>query len=109
MILKNGAQRLKIPPTGHGPNPRNCNDCCECGFSHLGCHYNAKQSALVTYIPKALDTHKCFIICDCHVDRLKFDKNLVTGVEAGTKSKDGDEKYDVHINASIVIVSAGVD
>ena len=36
MILKNGAQRLKIPPTGHGPNPRNCNDCCECGFSHLG-------------------------------------------------------------------------
>jgi choline dehydrogenase-like flavoprotein len=107
MILKNGAKRLNIPDNGHGPNPRNCFDCCECGFSHLGCHYNSKQSTLVTYIPKALDTGNCLVICDCNVERLRFDKNVVTGVDAVLKIKNGDAKYYLHVNANIVIVSAG--
>ena len=106
-ILKDGAQKLKIPSSGHGPNPRNCFDCCECGFSHLGCHYNAKQSTLVTYIPKALQTGKCVVICDCYAETITYDGKIATGVDAVLMTSDGDEKFKIRIDASVVIASAG--
>jgi choline dehydrogenase-like flavoprotein len=106
-ILKEGAELLQIPSSGHGPNPRNCIDCRECGFSHLGCHYDAKQSTLVTYIPWALQTGKCQIYCDCNVDKVLAEKNIVKGVEASFQTKDGKTKFKLTVLSKIVIISAG--
>jgi choline dehydrogenase-like flavoprotein len=106
-ILKEGAELLQIPHSGHGPNPRNCVDCHECGFSHLGCHYDAKQSTLVTYIPWALQTGKCQVYCDCYVDEIIAQNNIVKGVKAYFQTKDGKTYYKLTIRAKIVIISAG--
>lgn len=106
-ILKEGAELLQIPSSGHGPNPRNCVDCRECGFSHLGCHYDAKQSTLVTYIPWALKTGKCQIFCDCHVDKITKDNGVAEGVKAYFKTKDGKIIHKLNVKAKIIIISAG--
>jgi choline dehydrogenase-like flavoprotein len=106
-ILKEGAELLQIPKDGHGPNPRNCINCRECGFSHLGCHYDAKQSTLVTYIPWALQTGKCRIYCDCFVERIVTENNLAKKVIAYFKTKDGNTSYKLTLNAKIVILCAG--
>ena len=106
-ILKEGAKLLQIPPSGHGPNPRNCVDCRECGFSHLGCHYDAKQSTLVTYIPWALQTGKCQVYCDCYVDEIIVQNNIVKGVKAYFQTKDGKTNYKLTVKSKIVIISAG--
>ena len=51
----------------HYKNHRNCGpsisdnslkSCVKCGFCHLGCHYDTKQSMLVTYIHDALVNDK---------------------------------------------------
>lgn len=62
-----------VPDDAHSPNNRivldgaaalgwrassaaiNANGCLRCGFCGVGCRHNAKQSALVTYVPRALD------------------------------------------------------
>ena len=106
-ILKEGAELLQIPPSGHGPNPRNCVDCRECGFSHLGCHYDAKQSTLVTYIPWALQTGKCQVYCDCYVDEIIAQNKVVKGIKAYFQTKDGKTYYKLTVKAKIVIISAG--
>jgi choline dehydrogenase-like flavoprotein len=106
-ILKEGAELLQIPPSGHGPNPRNCVDCRECGFSHLGCHYDAKQSTLVTYIPWALQTGKCQVYCDCYVDEIIVQNKVVKGIKAYFQTKDGKTNYKLTVKAKIVIISAG--
>ena len=61
-----------VPDDAHSPNNRivldgaaalgwratsaaiNANGCLRCGFCGVGCRHNAKQSTLVTYIPRAL-------------------------------------------------------
>jgi choline dehydrogenase-like flavoprotein len=106
-ILKEGAELLQIPPSGHGPNPRNCINCRECGFSHLGCHYDAKQSTLVTYIPWALQTDKCEIYCDCNVDEILVEKNVAKGIKASFQTKEGKTEFNLTVLSKIVIISAG--
>lgn len=64
--LKLACEKYKIDGSDikHSKNYRNCgqsftnhdlNSCVKCGFCHLGCHYDTKQSMLVTYIHDALN------------------------------------------------------
>jgi choline dehydrogenase-like flavoprotein len=107
LILKDGAERIGIPQTGHGPNPRNCFDCRECGFSHLGCHYDSKQSTLVTFIPQALATGNSVVFCDCSAERITCKGHVATGADAELAVKGGEEKHRLRVDANVVIVCAG--
>ncbi|MFQ5918745.1 MAG: GMC family oxidoreductase N-terminal domain-containing protein, partial [Thermoplasmata archaeon] len=106
-ILRRGAEELEIVPEGHGINPRNCFDCRECGFSHLGCHYDAKQSTLVTYIPEALDTGKCAIFCDAWAHRVRHEGGRATGVDAVLRTRRGEDRHRLRVDAKVVVVAAG--
>ena len=52
LMLRKGAEKLGLRE--HSKNFRNCVNCMQCGFCHVGCHYETKQNVLVTYIHRAL-------------------------------------------------------
>ena len=105
------------PITEHRVNDRNCGpswtdstlqSCVQCGFCHLGCHYDTKQSMLVTYIHDALQSNNDFnVYCNCDVKKIIHSDGLVAGVEGSFIDNTGNEKYRIRVNAKIVVVSAG--
>lgn len=111
--------RIDGKPIKHGKNTRNCgqsisdpklHSCVKCGFCHIGCHYNTKQSMLVTYIHDALNNEKLAykVYCNCQADRITYDNNgMATGVDGTFIDIDGREIHRIHVNSRVVIVSAG--
>jgi choline dehydrogenase-like flavoprotein len=112
--------RLHGKPIYHRKNSRNCGpsftnpdlrSCVKCGFCHLGCHYDTKQSMLVTYIHEALNDHSVdyTAYCNCRVDRITYeqDSGVATGVDGTFTDLRGNELYRIRVNAKVVIVSAG--
>ena len=103
----------------HGKNARNCgqsfsdpelHSCVKCGFCHIGCHYDTKQSMLVTYIHDSLNDAKqnYIVYCNCQVDRVTHDGNgAATGVNGAFINIDGTEIHRIRVNAKIIVVSAG--
>ena len=106
-MLKKGSEILGL--RDHRKNHRNCINCMQCGFCHLGCHYETKQNVLVTYIHDALKRPDSMIhiYCNCHVDKIIHDKGIVGGVEGDFVDVDGKKIYRIRVNAKLVIVSAG--
>ena len=112
--------QLQGKPILHRKNQRNCGpsftdpdlkSCVKCGFCHLGCHYDTKQSMLVTYIHEALrDPNIDYTAyCNCRVDRITYDQDsgLATGVDGTFTDLRGNELYRLRVNAKVVIVSGG--
>ena len=105
------------PITEHRINDRNCGpswtdpalqSCVQCGFCHLGCHYDTKQSMLVTYIHDALHSSNNFtVFCDCDVKKVIHKDGIATGVEGSFIDNTGNEKYRIRVNAKIIVISAG--
>jgi len=105
------------PITKHDANDRNCGpswtdrslqSCVQCGFCHLGCHYDTKQSMLVTYIHDALQSNHDFIAyCNCDVKKIIHSEGVAVGVEGSFVDGTGNEKYRIRINAKVIVVSAG--
>ncbi|MGI9565680.1 MAG: GMC family oxidoreductase N-terminal domain-containing protein [Nitrosopumilus sp.] len=103
--------------TEHRVNDRNCgqswtdstlDSCVQCGFCHLGCHYDTKQSMLVTYIHDALQSNNDFTAyCNCNVKKIIHSDGVATGVEGSFVDELGNEKYRVRVNAKVIVVSAG--
>ncbi|MGH9973034.1 MAG: GMC family oxidoreductase N-terminal domain-containing protein [Nitrososphaeraceae archaeon] len=102
----------------HSNNYRNCGpslsddtlkSCVKCGFCHLGCHYDTKQSMLVTYIHDALSDDKVDYkaYCNCRADLVTYKDDKVTGVDGTFIDSKGMETYRIRVNAKVVIVSAG--
>ncbi len=103
----------------HGKNQRNCgqsfsdpelHSCVKCGFCHIGCHYDTKQSMLVTYIHDALNNENLDykVYCNCQVDRITHDNNgIATGVDGTFINIDGSEKHRIRVNSKVIIISAG--
>ena len=105
-------------PIVHSNNHRNCGlslsdnslkSCVKCGFCHLGCHYDTKQSMLVTYIHDALNDDKADYnaYCNCRVDSITHENGIATGVNGTFIDSRGSEAYRIRVNAKVVIVSAG--
>ncbi len=105
-------------PIVHSNNHRNCGpslsdnslkSCVKCGFCHLGCHYDTKQSMLVTYIHDALNDDKADYnaYCNCRVDLITHENGIATGVNGTFIDSKGSEAYRIRVNAKVVIVSAG--
>ncbi len=106
-------------PIKHWKNERNCgqsfsdkdlHSCVKCGFCHIGCHYDTKQSMLVTYIHDSLNNDKLdyTVYCNCQAERITYTNDgIATGVDAIFIDIDGNEINRLRINAKVVIISAG--
>ncbi len=119
--LREACEKYEIDgkPVKHWKNHRNCgqsfsnpdlHSCVKCGFCHLGCHYDTKQSMLVTYIHDALNNDKLDyrVYCNCQAERITYDNTgIVSGIEGIFIDSNGIERYRIRVNAKVVIVSAG--
>lgn len=119
--LREACSTMKIdskPITHHGVNQRNCGpsftdksltSCVKCGFCHIGCHYNTKQSMLATYIHDALNNEALdySAYCNCRVDRVTYENGTATGVDGTFVDAEGNELYRIRVNAKVIIMSAG--
>lgn len=56
-------------------------DCVGCGFAMEGCAYDAKQSMLVTFIPRASE-RGAKVFASCRAEHLAVEQNRAVGVEA---------------------------
>ncbi|HKU50133.1 MAG TPA: GMC family oxidoreductase [Nitrososphaera sp.] len=110
--------RVEGKPILHYRNHRNCgpsftdsslSSCVKCGFCHLGCHYDTKQSMLVTYIHDSLadPSTDYTAYCNCRADRITYEGGVATGVDGTFVDAAGNEKFRIRVNAKVVIVSAG--
>ena len=107
LMLKEGASRLGLKEWRK--NSRNCVNCMQCGFCHLGCHYETKQNVLRTYIHEALKKPdaKIKVYCNCAVDKIIHKNGKVEGVEGTFQDSAGNNTFRIRVNAKVTIVSAG--
>ena len=75
--------------------------CGGCNVCVLGCPTGAKQSTLVSYLPRAV-AFGATVVSDCRVDRVLFDRKRATGVRA--RRPDGRR---VVVRAPVIVVAAG--
>lgn len=107
LMLKIGAEKLGLRE--HRKNFRNCVNCMQCGFCHVGCHYETKQNVLVTYLHKALmnPDSNMRIYCNCDIVRIIYRDGVAEGVEGNFINIDKTKMFRIRVNARIVILSAG--
>ncbi len=81
----------------------------QCGFCHVGCHYETKQNALVTYVHRALTKpdSNMRIYCNCDIDKIIYSEGVVEGVEGNFINIDKTKLLRMRVNAKLVILSAG--
>jgi choline dehydrogenase-like flavoprotein len=90
-------------------NDRNCKDCMKCGFCHLGCHYETKQDMLVTYIHNLLNKpdSKAKVYCNCTAEKITYSNDVVDGIEGFFSDSSGTRKFNIRINAKVIVIAAG--
>jgi choline dehydrogenase-like flavoprotein len=98
-LLARGAERLGWASSA---TPRSVRDCVNLGLCNYGCPSNAKQSTLVTYIPRA-ERAGARVLPSTRAERVRVDGGAVRGVDA--VRADGAR---VEIMAPLVCVAAGV-
>ena len=80
--------------------------CVRSGFCILGCAYDAKQSMLVTYIPRA-ERAGARIWSDCRVDRIDATPAGPYRIHATLLDARGRPHGAMEVDASVVVCSAG--
>jgi len=81
--------------------------CVGCGFAMEGCAYDAKQSQLVTRIPRMSD-RGVKVFAGCRADRLRVEGGRATGVEAQfVDSTTKAASFRLRVNARVVALAAG--
>ncbi len=101
-ILQRGSDRLGW----HGFVPKhNRIGCLECGFCEVGCAFNRKQSALITYVPRFVrDGGR--LVADTVIDKIVHDGSKVLGVQGTMRNSRGGSRK-VEIRAKTVVASGG--
>jgi len=84
-----------------GPTPRSVKSCANFGLCNYGCPTGAKQSTLVTYIPRA-ENAGARVIAEARVERVRIEAGAVRSVDAAFA--DGSP---LTVDASIVCLAAG--
>ena len=85
--------------------PRNARGCeGRCDFCFFGCVYDAKQSALVTYLPDAHRAGARFLF-DTTANRIVIEGGAAQGVEATYRR--GYREVPVHVRARAVVAAGG--
>jgi choline dehydrogenase-like flavoprotein len=83
------------------PTPRNVKRCLNLGLCNFGCPSGAKQSTLVTYVPRA-ERAGARVLAGTRAERVRVAAGAVRGVEGVATGES------VTIDAPIVCVAAGV-
>ncbi len=102
-IVRRGAEKLGYSGfvTRH-----NREGCVKSGYCLLGCSYDAKQSMLVTYVPRA-DAAGARIYADARAERIQVREGRVTGVSARSLDRAGRPVGHVEVSARAVVLAAG--
>jgi choline dehydrogenase-like flavoprotein len=102
-LLKTGADALRWNIIA---NTRNQVHCAGSNNCTLGCPTGAKQSMLLTALPRAVG-HGARVFADCRVDRVLHSGRSVTGVAGRVLRPDGRRGPRLRVRANVVIVSGG--
>jgi len=116
-----------VPDEAHSPNNRivldgakalrwnarsasiNAKECVRSGFCGVGCRYGAKQSTLVTYIPRALAAG-ARLYADAHVERVEIAERggraPLKRVRCTISGADGAQRS-LTVEAPVVVLAAG--
>lgn len=97
-LLRIGAERLGWAVVDNRRAQVHCGGCNTC---ILGCPTGAKQSTLVSYLPRAV-AFGARVVSDCRVERVVFDRKRVTGVRAV-----GPGGRRVAVRAPVTVLAAG--
>jgi choline dehydrogenase-like flavoprotein len=97
-LLKVGAERLGWAVVDNRRAQVHCGGCNACV---LGCPTGAKQSTLVSYLPRAV-AFGTTVVCDCRVERVLFDGKQARGVRAV-----GPDGGRIVVRAPVVVLAAG--
>ncbi|MGI8759026.1 MAG: FAD-dependent oxidoreductase [Acidimicrobiales bacterium] len=102
-LLREGAERLAWRVVDSRRAQVHCAGCNRCVF---GCPTGAKQSTLVSYLPRAMafgaDVH-----ADCRVDRVTLRGKQAVGVQGNVLADGGRPDQPFSVAAAAVIVAAG--
>ncbi len=102
-LLKAGADAKGWEIVGNLRNQVHCVGSNRCAF---GCPTGAKQSALVTYIPRALH-FGARIYADVRVERITMHGKRATGVIGHVVEDDGRRGATITVRASLVVAACG--
>jgi choline dehydrogenase-like flavoprotein len=82
--------------------------CMRSGYCMLGCSYDAKQSQLVTYIPRMVNAGGR-LYADCRAERLVFEGSRVKALEASVLDRATGQPSGprVRVTARVFVVAAG--
>ncbi len=93
----------------HGePVPQARRGCLKSGYCMQGCSYGAKQSMLVTYVPRAVRAG-ALLYADARVERILAEKGRATGAVAVVMDRDTNQPTDrrIEVRAKVVVLAAG--
>lgn len=102
-LLRLGAERKGWEVIPNLRNQLHCPGSNNCAF---GCPTGAKQSALVTYVPRALH-FGARLLSDVRVERITRDGKRATGVEGRVLDGHGRPAARVSVRAELVVLAAG--
>lgn len=103
VLFAEGAGKLGWNATPNLRNMRRCTGLNNCAF---GCPTGAKQSMLVTYVPRALRAG-ARLLADARVSRIRFDNARAVGVRGCFVGANRRPTYGFSAYAPMVIVAAG--
>lgn len=102
--LERGAARLGWAA---GPVARNVRGCANLGLCNLGCPTGAKQSALLTWVPRA-ERAGARVLSSVRVERVRIEAGAVRGVEARRLEPNGRAGAPLRVDAPLVVLAGGV-
>jgi choline dehydrogenase-like flavoprotein len=104
-LLAEGARRLGWEPA---PTPRSVRGCVNLGLCNYGCPSGAKQSTLLTYVPRA-ERAGARVLAPVRARRLRIEAGRVQGVEAEWLDPlERRPRGELRVDAPRVCVAAGV-
>jgi len=103
VLFEEGARKLGWKAT---PNLRNMRGCAGLNNCAFGCPIGAKQSTLVTWIPRALRAG-ARLLADAQVARVLFDGSRATGVTGSFVGRNRRRTYRFSAHAPMVVIAAG--
>jgi choline dehydrogenase-like flavoprotein len=80
--------------------------CVQSGYCILGCSYDAKQSMLVTYVPRA-DAAGARIYANARAERIEAEGGRVRRVLGSVVDLDGAPRGSIEVSAKVVVLAAG--
>ncbi len=128
-VVEHDVHARLVPDDAHAPHNRiildgaralgwrarpamiNARECVRAGFCGVGCRYGAKQSTLVTYVPRALASG-ARLYSDARVDRIvmverggtaPMKRVMATVIDRAT----GQPRHAMTVSAPLVVLSAG--